>query len=181
MTVEKKIEFLSSTFNQIQNLINLADSKANTSLTLQTFFVGYVLGSSIISGVFEKLKISQVTFIVNMFYIIFVLFIISSVIGIIICLLVYKARFPVEKNESKRAGLLYFNHINKFKNSDSYLEKIQDLNEDHWLEELTRQVYNISHIVSDKMKYVNGTILFLFINLSLSITLTILAIYLLLW
>jgi hypothetical protein len=176
MNNKEKIEALTLAFNNIQNLVSVSDNKANISLTLQTFLVGFILGSSIISGIFDKINVSKSYFAVNVFYILFILFIITSISGIIVCLLIYKARFPVEKKGNGQKGLLYFNEIKLFQSSKDYLNSIFELDEEIRLDELSVQVYNISHIVSNKMKYVNASIAFLFINLILSIFLTLVAI-----
>jgi hypothetical protein len=176
MTDEKKIEFLQSSFANLQNLVSLADTKANISMTLQTFFLGVLLGSSIISGIFNK-ALHVLTPLAILFQVLFFAFLISSMAGLIFCLIVIKARFPFEKKEQNRQGLFYFNHIAKFSNSKVYYQKISQLTEPEWFEELGKQVYNVSFIVSQKMKYLNGTLIFLIINIFLSMIITIISFY----
>lgn len=68
MNDKEKIEALTLTFNNIQNLVILADSKASISLALQTFLVGFILGSSFVSGIFVKLNQNKSNELVIIFY-----------------------------------------------------------------------------------------------------------------
>ena len=175
MTTEKRIDLLNSNLNQLQEMIKLADTKVNISLTLQTFIAGYVLTSTMMSKVFENLKQIPATFMVYVFYAAYVLFLITSLIGIVKCLMVYKARLPKDKNKEDKIGFLFFEHIKIHDSAEAYIERLNSMGENDWAEELANQVYNVSRIVSRKMKLVNHTIVFLFLNILLSITLTILA------
>lgn len=177
METKDKISVLTQIYDGKQSLIALADGKANTSLTLQTFFIGYVLGSLLLSGIFNNILKQNVCLMNIIFIVLFIIFLITSFVGLIYCLLVVKARFPAEKDELSRQGLLYFNHIKSYKNSSEYLVQINNLTDSEWLAELSKQIYNISHIVSAKMKYLNGSIVFLFINLFLAVLLTLIAIH----
>jgi hypothetical protein len=129
-----------------------------------------------ISGIFDKARhLSSAISII--FQILFFTFLLSSIAGLVFCLLVIKARFPFERKEQNRQGLFYFNHISRFPNSNTYYLKISRLTEIEWFQELGKQVYNVSYIVSNKMKYLNGTLIFLIINIFLSMIITTISFY----
>lgn len=173
MDIEKKIEFISEAYRTNQSMISFADTKANISLSVQSLLISIGLGTSILSNAFEHVQKlnNNLSYV---FYFIVVVLIISSIIGIILSMHVCKARPPIEEAEQKRKGLLYFEHIIKFPTSTNYFDEINNIDENGILREFTQQVYNLSHIVKEKMKYVNLSINFLMFNLFLTIILMIL-------
>lgn len=176
MDTEKKIEFISEAYRTNQNMISVADTKANISLSVQSLLISIGLGTSILSNAFEQVQKLNNN-LPYVFYFIVVVFIISSIVGIILSMHVYRARPPVEETEQKRKGLLYFEHIRKFPTSNDYFNEINNTDENGVLREFTQQVYNLSHIVKEKMKYVNLSIDFLMLNLFLTIILMVLSGY----
>lgn len=176
LNIEKKIEFVSEASRNIQNLISLADTKANISLSIQSLLITVGLGTSLLSNTFEnaqKLN-NNLSYV---FYFIVVSFIISSILGIISSINVYRARMRLEKSEKKSKGILYFGQIVKFHTFNDYFTEIKNTDEEGILRELTLQVYNLSHITDEKMKYVNRSIKFLRFNLGLTIILMIVSGY----
>lgn len=164
MDTNKKIEFITKVYENLQNLIALADNKANISLTIQTFLLSIVLGSSYLTGIFGTIKEIN-DFNSNLYLLFLGVYVLSSSIGIGLSITVTKARFPSNKDEKTRKGLLYFVHIAKYKNFEEYYEVLNKLDEASWFKEYCLQVYAISHIVCSKMKYINLSKLFLIINL----------------
>lgn len=173
MDIEKKIEFISEAYRTNQSMISFADTKANISLSVQSLLISIGLSTSILSNAFEHVQKlnNNLSYV---FYFIVVVLIISSIIGIILSMHVCKARPPIEEAEQKRKGLLYFEHIIKFPTSTNYFDEINNIDENGILREFTQQVYNLSHIVKEKMKYVNLSINFLMFNLFITIILMIL-------
>lgn len=176
METSDKIEFTAKVFECNQNLITLADNKATTLLTLQIAIIGFLLGTSIASDIFKKFENTEYQWLANLFYFLFSIFIITSIGGLIFSLKIFKARFPYEGEEKFRRGLLYFNHIKDFQTSTEFINQLDKLNEQRWLEEVGKQVYNISHILSNKMKFVNVTIYLLATNIFLSVIMTLIII-----
>jgi len=177
MDIEKKNDILSKAYSDSQGMVSLADSKANISLTIHSLLITIGLGFSLLSDVFEKagvLFLGYQVFIV--FYIVItVILIISSILGIICAIFVFKPREAREESERERSGLFYFKHVLKYKDSDEYLLKIKALDEDDLMEEYSRQIYQISFIAKEKFKFVNYTIYFLIANMILTILFLILS------
>lgn len=177
MEIQRKNEILSKVYSDSQNIISLADSKANTSLTIQSLLLTIGLGFSILSNTFQKLKILidfNIVFVV--FYIIIILLFIGfSTIGIITTILVFKPREAIEISEKERKGLFYFKHVLDYKSSEEYFLKIKKLNEDELLEEYSKQIFQLSYIANEKFKFVNFSIIFLVINIGLAIIFLILS------
>lgn len=176
LNIEKKIEFILEAYRTAQNMISVADTKANISLSIQSLLISIGLGTSLLSNTFENIQKlnNNVSY---FFYLIVGIFIGSSIVGIFLSIHVCRARSPVEESEQKRNGLLYFEHIAKFATSNDYFIEINNMDEDSMLKEFTQQVYNLSHITKEKMKFVNLSINFLKFNLFLTIILIILSGY----
>ena len=169
LDIEKKIEFVSLAYRNTQDMISFADTKANISLSIQSLLISIGLGTSILANTFELVQKLNNTNISNVFYFIVIVFIISSIVGVVLSIFVYKARSPLDKTEQKRKGLLYFGHIAQFTTFKDYFSEVDSIDEDGMLEEFTRQVYQLSLIANKKMKYVNMSIYFLITNLFLTI------------
>ena len=153
---ENKIEFIRYVHSNAQNMISLADSKANITLTIQSLLLGIGLGSTILSELSNQNR---------SFYFLFIAFITISIIGIVLSILVYKARSPLSKSEKKRKGLIYTGHIMKFPNSEAYYREIKELSSENMIKEYSKQAYHISKIISRKTNYLKYTIILLQINI----------------
>lgn len=153
------------------DMISLADSKANMSISIQSLLITIGLGSSLLADTFEKLQELDNSKIPCIFYLLVGVLIISSCLGIILAVHVYKARTHLKNTNKKRKSLLYFGHIVQFPSLDDYRSKIRNIDEKGILNEYIRQVYILSDIANEKMKYVNKSSYFLIFNLILTIIL----------
>ena len=171
---EQKIEFISESFRHTQNIISFADTKSNISLTIHSLLISIVLGTSFSLNSLENIHKINDGKTLYYFYFIIVFFILSSIIGIILSIFVYKARSSIYKTEK---GLFYFEHIAKFTNSDDYFSEINSITDETILKEITQSVYHLSNIAMKKMRYVNFSIYFLILNIILSIILLLLSGY----
>jgi len=169
MDIKNKIEFQSKVYENIQNMINFADSKASISLSIQSLVISITIGSSLLTNIFEKVRNLANNPVTNIFYILMIIVCISSFIGILSCILVYKARQPKNKDEKCREGIIYFGHISKYRECEDYSAKLDKINEKIVFNEYSSQIYELSKIASDKMRYVNYSIFFLIFNLFLGI------------
>jgi hypothetical protein len=171
MNLEKKNEILSKAYTDSQNMISLADSKANISLTIQGLLITIALGFSLLSNVFVKLEsLMEQNLPLFYFYIIItIIFINFSIFGIITTILVFKPRESKEEAERNRKGFFYFGHVSKYTSSDEYYSKIKQLDEEQLMEEYSRQIYQLSHIAEEKFKFLRYSIYFLIINLGFTI------------
>lgn len=175
MDKKEKIELLIKIFENQQTLIANADSKANISLSVQTFIATTVLGATVIVGTFdiiEGLAKSQQL----IYYLLFTLFIICSIVGLISCILVFNPRPPQEEKETNRKGITYFGHIADYKNSTNYLAALKNIQEDQIISEFSFQNYSLAHILCHKMKYVKRSTTFFLINILLGVALLIISI-----
>lgn len=171
MNIEKKTEILSKAYTDSQNIISLADSKANISLTIHSLLITIGLGFSLLSNSFEKIyTLIESNNPFAYFYIaITIIFVIFSISGIIATILVFKPREAVEESEKDRKGLFYFGHILKYSSSNEYYSEIKKINEEKLMEEYSKQIYQLSCIAKEKFKFVNYSIYFLIINMGLTI------------
>ena len=177
MDIEKKIEFVLEAYRNTHNMIAFADTKANTSLSIQSLLISIGLGTSLLSNTFNSVHKLNDRNLANLFYFIVFCLIISSLIGIILSIRVYKSRLPLDENEQKRNGLLYFGHISQHTTHDDFFKNLNNLDEEKILNEFSHQVYHLSHIAKKKMKSVNQSIYFLILNLFLTIGLILLSGY----
>ena len=171
MTNQKeKIELLIKVFDNQQTLISNTDTKSNISLSLQTFILTAVLGTSIIVDTFNNV-LGYSCLMRILYFSFFISFIITSILGLAYCILVFKPRPPQEKKETKRMGITYFGHIIKYKNSDAYLEAFNDIKSAEIIKEFAFQNYNLAVILEQKMKYIKLSTTLLFINILIGMTL----------
>jgi hypothetical protein len=171
MEIEKKNIVLSKAYTDSQGMISLADSKANISLTIQSFLLTITLGFSILSNIFTHLSnlIELYPELVLFYIIVLIIFIIMSIIGILCTIGVYYPREAKEESEKVRKGLFYFKHVLSYGTSDKYFEKIEGLSEQTLMEEYSRQIFQLASIADRKFRFVKFSILFLIINMSLNI------------
>lgn len=177
METEKKNDILSKAFSDTQGLISLADSKANISLTVHSILITMTLGVALISGIFEKVNnlILKGNIYGILFVIILIIFIFSSIAGIISTILVFKPRVAQEEGEENRKGFLYFGQILQYKDSNEYLNAIKGLDDAKLTEEYAKQIYQVSKIAKKKFFYVKISILFLLINIIFTVIFLLLA------
>lgn len=166
----EKVELLEKIFDNQQALITSADSKANIALTIQTFITTTVLGAAVIVGTLSKVAGCS-SFAMWLYYVLFALFIITSIVGLILCILVFRPSPPQEKIEKSREGLTYFGHIVKYKTSKEYLQKINNVSPSDIVNEFACQNYTLARLLNIKMKYVKSSTVFLIINIGLGLIL----------
>ena len=179
MNLSDKNDFLQAAFENSQNMIQFADSKAGIALTVQSLLVTLGIAGSIISETFQKIgEISLID--INVFYIYLstlILFIIFSLMGVLLSIFVFKPRNSKEPTEKQRQGIFFFGHIVKFRNSDEYYNKVKKLTEGELIEEFCHQIYQIAHIANKKMRIVNISFYFLLINIILTIIFLVMTIW----
>jgi len=165
---EFKEQAILKAYDNSQSMILLADSKANLSITIQSLLITIGLGSSLLANIFGKLwENSKVIF--WFYFSLILLFTITSMIGIVFSILVYKARFPSEENEKQRKGFLYHEHVAEHDTSDEYFKEVIKKNKEEILEDFARQTYSVATIATKKMLFVNTSIIFLMVNIFFTI------------
>lgn len=162
-----KIDFLSEIYTNTQNMIKMADNKANLSILIHGILISLVTSTTILSGAFNKIDNLQ-NQIQTGFIVIFFFFLLYSFLGILCSIHVYKARGS-HGNEIDRIGMMYFGQISQFKSDKAYIFHVNKLDESDIINEYGRQIYQISRIAKEKMICVNYSILFLRINLFLGL------------
>jgi len=166
--LSNKIEFQVRVYNTLQNLISSSDNKATVALTLQTFFISSVIGTSILTDIITQNNLLIFSVRLN-FLIILIFFTITSIIGISLSLVVIYPRKSKEKSELTREGLTYYLHIANYKSSNNYSERVSALTDNSILEEYNRQNYNLAFIVRKKMLLIKITLFMILLNLIQSI------------
>ena len=171
MSLDKKIEILSRVYRDSQKMITLADTKANISLTIQSLLITIGLGISILSNIFDDLQslVSTNLAFVFLYFIIMIIFIISSIAGMISTIFVYKPRENFEENEKSRSGLLYFGDVLKYKSSNEYFSEVKKTNEEEMMREYSQQIYNLASILKKKFRFVTYSVYFLIFNTGITI------------
>ena len=169
---QEKIELLIKVFDNQQTLIANADGKANIALSIQTFITTSILGASIVVDTFNRI-IDFNCIVKFSYYLLFPFFLMTSILGLTFCILVFKPRLPQEKKEVERKGITYYGHIEKYKNSNDYLEEINGTKPEDIVKEFAFQNYSLAIILGQKMKFVKYSTSLLFINIVLGILLLI--------
>lgn len=169
--MKKKIDILSNVYWDAQRMITIADNKANISLTIQSLLITIGLGISILSNVFDDLQslISINLPFVYFYFIILIIFIITSIAGIVSTIYVYKPREQTDDIRTPKKGLLYFGDVSKYNSCDDYYSEISIMSEDDLLKEYTRQIFDLSGVLKNKFKCVNYSIYFLILNTGITI------------
>ena len=181
MNIGNRISLLKFNLKNIREYISLADSKANITLTLLSLIIGIGLGASLISDIFEKgiqliIKNLWFLFILIPFYLVMILYLLFSFLGINSVISVYRARLELKENKDiKTTGDIYFKHITDYSSPDKYYNGILEKTEENYEKDLANQVYLVSHILNEKMKKVNESIKFLKLSLILFISLLLLS------
>jgi len=165
----KKIAFQEKVYDTLHNLISSSDNKATLALTIQTFLLGSIIGTSVITAVIDKGILINILFINISLKFLIIAFGITSLAGIGISIIVLYPRKPKEKEEYGRQGLTYYLHISHYKSSEEYSTKLTNLKTDEILEEYNKQNYNLAHIVKKKMLLVRIGFVMILLNLLQSI------------
>ena len=178
MEEKQRVEFISHVFTNLHNTISFTDSKANTTLSVQSLLFAVGLGVAIVSDTFDSLSDLDNTFLTVIFFSGVFLFILCSFAGIFSSVLVYKARTFVENGKPEaKGGLIYFQHITAFKTFEDYFIDIQNADDKRIAEEYSKQVYVLAPIAELKMKYVNLATFLLTANICLITIILLLSMY----
>lgn len=165
---KEKIELLIKVFDNQQNLISNTDSKSNISIGLQTFLLTTIMGTSVISKTLNTV-LQQHWILITVYFILLTSFLITSIIGLTLSINVFSPRPPQEAKEIKRLGISYFGHISRYKDSQSYLETIKELEFSDIIKEFSFQNYTLAIILEKKMKLIKQSTNLLFINILIGI------------
>lgn len=168
--LKSKIAFQEKVYDTLHDLISTSDNKSTLALTIQTFLMGSVFGTSFITEVIARETYLNILWTQINLKLLILIFAITSLLGIVISILVLYPRKPKEKNEIVRKGLTYYIHISEYKTSDEYSAKLKDINNDKILDEYNKQNYNLAHIVKRKMLLIRIVFIMILINLIQSIT-----------
>lgn len=164
-----KIAFQEKVYDTLHNLISSSDNKAALALTIQTFLIGSVIGTSIISDTTNQNICLEILFVPVSLKTLIIVFAITSLVGIGVSAFVLYPRKPKEKKELMREGLTYYIHISNYNSSADYSSKLTNLKSDEILDEYNKQNYNLAHIVKKKMLLVRVVFIMIMLNLIQSI------------
>lgn len=162
MSSIRRIELLKFNLENIREYIAIADVKANITLTLLSLIVGIGLGASLISDTFEKgiqLIITNLwfLFIIVPFYILMIVYLLLSILGINSVISVYRARLELkEVDVQQNIGDIYFKHISEHPSSEEYYEGISTKTEENYEKDLAHQVFSVSHTIGFLMNKKKG-------------------------
>ena len=151
---EKKIDYLKTVFGHNQQLIQLADSKANIIISVICVILPIIFGVDIYVA-FEEFEIGLKIFL-------FVTFIVAvSLFSISFSYAANVIRARIDENFDE---MIFFASINKIK-LDEYKKFIENLDETKILEEYMKENYAIARINSLKYKNYNRSLLILMISI----------------
>ena len=169
LKTQKQIDFAHSTFSNLQELARMADSKANTTITLDGIFLGVfiaVIGTTGLEKILEALDTNDV--LPLLFAIASLAFLVSAVISLIFCLFVIwpRERERVitvegtdEADKADETQLMYYKDIiERYRSFSRYFEALSTLDEQMILRQISLQNYVMSSIVTQKMTHVKRII-----------------------
>lgn len=142
-----KIEYLRTSFDNVQSLIQFADQKIGNLLLIDTITVGIFIAYA----TNYEFSLKNLTVWNILLFISGLIFTVSSVILIYKSIIkVIKPRFA--KNYTDGAfSLYYFGHIGTV-GKDKVLSEVSTLDENRMITELTEQLYEVSKILNRKYK-----------------------------
>jgi hypothetical protein len=146
-------------------MINFADSKANIFITIQSLLITIGIAGTLISDTFNLLQSHLKSFWAILYLILLFAFIITSLVGNIFAIIVFKPRGPEEEEEQERKGLFYYEHVAAFENSADYTEKAKGIELEDIFNEFCCQNYQLAKIAKIKMDYVEKAAIWLYINI----------------
>lgn len=134
----KKFEYIKTSFYHNQGLIELADTKANIILGINTILIPLIFGVTIVNiiNLTEKKLLAQ-SYILNTFFVISLPFLFLS---FIFSILVIKARLSEEME-----NFIFFKNIVKI-DFKTYKKKIDSMNDDEIIEDYLKEIYTLAKI-----------------------------------
>jgi len=144
----KKIDYLVSSFHNMQELIKFSDQKVTAILVVCSLEV------TVFINIAEKYQIglSNIRFWGILLFVVGIIFI--CMIGLIIYLGIYKVLKPRFAKDYKKGtySCYYFEHI-ALNSKEMLREQVEEITEDSQINELTDQIYEIARILHNKNKY----------------------------
>jgi hypothetical protein len=139
--IHERMEYAYSTLNFNQNLIQFAETKANTLLVVNSIFLATAAG--FLQSPIEPTAVGMV------FNIMRILFLITSILSVLICLIVVN---PAKDDQSlvKRRDMIFFVDILQHNSPDNYVFEFCKTRPLTLLEDLLRRCYGVSHIAKQK-------------------------------
>lgn len=172
MKIKDKNEYLNLVYQNNQDMIKFADSKASTALTIQSILISAGMAGTILSNTFQILNTTIKENFLTVFWIYIItliIFLLTTIAGVIISIIIIYPRIPKEKEEIAREGTFYFGHIAKYKESGKYITKIESLSNENLSEEFCKQIFQLATIADKKMKILSRLFPILIGNLGYAI------------
>ncbi len=167
-TVMNKFTFVNDLSKNLKNTIYSADSKANLLLTIQTFLISTILAATILTDIFKSLN-TQPHLLKYGFLFFLTSFLVVSIIGLILSVYVFIPRKSNLTHHADIRSVTYYDEIKSYRSSLEYYKTVKALTDEQLIEELTTENYNLSFIISKKMKYTRKSIFALFTSIILAI------------
>ena len=159
----KKLEYAFKIFDNLQSLIKFIDQKASAILIV----AGLI--ANIYFFIFNNLVLIQKSSLNIKNCFIFLLSLLVFIFTLIVFyLLLFKVFFPrkAKKSSSTKSMTFYFEHISQ-KDETNFLDDFSSLNEKQMEEEVLKQIYELSFILSEKIKYLKYVLRVLFLDIIL--------------
>jgi hypothetical protein len=151
LNLESAIRFTRHNFDNFQSLVRLADAKGAGIITIWILMVGSTL--SIGRAVFNTVPWCQWKIWYVIFTIIMAFFgILLIVLAVLVFQQVFLPRSPKHYADViPERDLMCFEHVLNHRTQDSYRDAIENMNPSLELRNLSDQVYELAHIVNQKM------------------------------
>ncbi|MBM3462297.1 MAG: hypothetical protein FJX76_09370 [Armatimonadetes bacterium] len=136
-STDKRIEHAFDILHYNQNLIQFADSKANTLIVINSIALASTAASSAGVPLMGALKIG---------------FMLAAVVSIILCLMVVVARSD-PPDERARRDLIFFGDVMSRSSSNAYYYDFTDTKSSIFLEDLLERNYRVAGIAERKYRF----------------------------
>ena len=131
-----KEKFLNQAFERNFNHIALADSKAVIFITIQSLLITVGLAGSLLSDTFGKLEANGNPYLISSYLTFLSIYVITSLVGILMAINIFRPRGPSEEGQDEGMGLLYFGHISNFDSSEEYHKAIVEIDQKKYVQRI---------------------------------------------
>lgn len=123
---EKVIRFFFATslIKDLKDLIKMADSKSQITLSIQTFIISSAMAATVFADIFSLLIFST-PFLQYGFIFFLIVFLFVSITGLMFSIMVFIPRKITGHHHKDVRGLMFYEDINSFSGSDAYIDTLK--------------------------------------------------------
>ena len=148
MNNSQKIELLESNLKRLHSLINSADNKIGLVLGIDTAMLGFLVASASKKYVFGSIVLLFIS--------------ISCILILVSLFMVSLASFP--RTSGSKNSIIFFKSVSTY-DLDQYQDRIVNLTNEIYFEDLIHQCYYNAKITSQKFKWVRYSMFSLYFSI----------------